>query len=480
MLSVLIAIRDVGAAIQVEELLGQVGVEARWDAAAAELAPGASTASTRADVVILGASELGSALPEVAEQWRALPNAPGVVAIGGADAREAAAAARCALLSVNATAATLRSAIDEAMRLRFASGLSWILCRRALGLPPGNGDVHEACALVAAARSVDLDVPRAALRWYPGHYVTDLGGIAALREARGLAIPEVEFAAHLGGTATLQRVLRAGPIDPASAARLIWVLASIGAIALSTAPHDTATPARRELTAVRDHLRGRGTRLERSTFFDVLEVTPAAEEAEIEHAYAQLAARYSPTVMAAYDLADLAALVQPTWDLIEKARAVLLDIAARGRYLDWLRERLPTLRTTWAIDAGPARQGEAAFGRGQRALGEGDPHRAMSDFAAACRAHPGHPEYETNLAWARYRVEVAAGKDRAATARLERQRVQALLAGVRPWPRALLAQALLCAADGDSDAARYHLVEALRVDPNMPAAQQLLARLSGR
>ena len=34
-------------------------------------------------MVILGASELGAALPEIADRWRALPNAPGVVAIGG-------------------------------------------------------------------------------------------------------------------------------------------------------------------------------------------------------------------------------------------------------------------------------------------------------------------------------------------------------------------------------------------------------------
>ena len=33
---------------------------------------------------------------------------------------------------------------------------------------------------------------------------------------------------------------------------------------------------------------------------------------------------------------------------------------------------------------------------------------------------------------------------------------------------------------GDSEAARWHLRDALTFDPNLPAAQQLLARLGGR
>lgn len=481
MVHVLIALRDVGAAIQIEERLVQAGVDARWDAAAADAAPGSIAGVDDVDVVILGATELGPQLAGVADAWRALPSAPGVCAIGGPEARALAAAARCSLLSVNATAATFRSAIDEAMRLRFAGGLSWPLARRALGQPARSGDVDEVSLLIDAARAMDLELARTALGWYAQHYVTDLGGVGALRAARALTIPEVEFAGRaLDGTLTLQRALRAGSLEPAAAARLVWILASTGAIALTEEPLDAATPARRELMAVRDHLRGRSARLEGSTFFDVLEVTPAADDADVERAYEQLAARYAPSVLGRHDLAGVAALVTPTWELIEKARAVLLDIAAKGRYLDWVRDRLPTLKTTWAIDAAPARQASDAFARGQRAMADGDPHRAMSEFAAACRAHRGHPEYETNLAWARYRVAVTGGKDRAETARVERAVAQSQLAGVRPWPRALLAMALLCAADGDSDAARFHLVEALRIDPHQPAAQQLLARLSAR
>jgi hypothetical protein len=212
---VLIALRDVGAAIQIEERLVQAGVDARWDTAAADAPPGSTAGTDEVDVVILGATELGPDLAPVADAWRALPGAPGVCAIGGPEARALAAAARCSLLSVNATAATFRSAIDEAMRLRFAGGLSWTLARRALGQPARSGDVDEVGLLINAARSMDLELARTALGWYAQHYVTDLGGIGALRAARALTIPEVEFAGRaLDGTLSLQRALRAGSLEP--------------------------------------------------------------------------------------------------------------------------------------------------------------------------------------------------------------------------------------------------------------------------
>ena len=168
------------------------------------------------------------------------------------------------------------------------------------------------------------------------------------------------------------------------------------------------------------------------------------------------------------------------WDLVEKARAVLVDHAARGRYHDWLRERIDDLRTVWAIDPSGVAAAAEAFARGQRALGEGDVHKAMSDLAMACRQFPGHPDYEANFAWARYRVQVASGRDRVEAAVAERKIIEDLLLGCRPWPRALVALALLCAAGNDADSARWHLHTALVIDPTVPAAAQLAQRLGMR
>jgi hypothetical protein len=185
-------------------------------------------------------------------------------------------------------------------------------------------------------------------------------------------------------------------------------------------------------------------------------------------------------LLATYDLAELATTIKPMWDLVEKARAVLVDLSARGRYHDWLRAKLPELRTTWAIDTKDALNAQEAYARGQKALGGGDVHRAMSELATACRYHSGHPDYESSLAWARYRVQVDSGRDRIEAAQAERKIVEEVLVGCRPWPRALVALSLLCAAGGDADSARWHLHVALAIDPTVPAAAQLAQRLGMR
>jgi hypothetical protein len=185
-------------------------------------------------------------------------------------------------------------------------------------------------------------------------------------------------------------------------------------------------------------------------------------------------------VLAGHDLATLATTVAPMWQLVEKARSVLVDHAQRGRYHDWLRQRIGTLRTVWAIEPARITAAAEAFARGQRALGEGDVHKAMSELAAACRGFPGQPEYEANLAWARYRVQIASGRERHEAATAERHTVEQLLLGCRPWPRALIALALLCVAASDADSARWYLHSALVVDPSLPAAVQLARRLGMR
>jgi hypothetical protein len=159
---------------------------------------------------------------------------------------------------------------------------------------------------------------------------------------------------------------------------------------------------------------------------------------------------------------------------------MIVDHAERGRYMDWMRAHLAEIHTVWGIPETQAKDAADAFARGQQSLGQGDAHRAMGDFARACRNHPGHPDYEANLCWVRFRLQVAAGKDQREVALAERKSVEEHLAGRRPWPRALVALALLCAAGGDAEAARWHLHIALQIDPNVPAAAQLAQRLGMR
>lgn len=477
MSAVLIALADVGPGVQLEELLNQAGAKARWDVSQADGPKG----GTIATVVLVDADHLGARLAEVTSLWRDLPSVPGVVAIGSsAIAREQAPRARVTLVAPTAKVSTIVTAIKEAGKLRLASGMRWPVLRAAAGLPPIAESREAWPPTLAAARAVDIEIPRSALRWHAAHYATPTERLDELRAERVLTVPELAAAAKIDGTLTVQSVVRAGPLDPQQMARFLWTLCSLDALDVTPEVRDVATVPRRALHDMRAHVRARSQRLERSTFYDVLEITPAAEYPEIEEAYRLVGMRFSPAVLGPYDLSDVAPLLAPMWDLVEKARAVLVDHAARGRYHDWLRQKLPELRTVWAIDPPQAVAAAAAFTRGQASLGAGDVHKAMGDLALACRQFPGHPEYEANLAWARYRVQVASGRDRIEAATTERRVVEELLLGCRPWPRALLALALLCAACGDADSARWHLHTALQVSPNLPAAAQLAQRLGMR
>ena len=474
MTRVVLALADVGLGIPTQEGLERLGRDVRWSPASA--AGPDATPGPAPDVVVVDADGDGAALAAAVAAWRALDPPPGVLALGMTPAAAVhATACRIPLCSPSASPVELAAAIDDAARMRLAAGLSPGLARRALGLP---GDAPLA-QVTAAARTVDVELARAALRWHALSYATATDVVAELRAGRALIVPELEALGHLSGTRTVQSVVRAGPMDPYATARLLWVLASLGAVVFSPAPLDLATPARRALADLRDHLRARAERLARATFYDVLEVSPAAEPDDVTRAVALLERRYGLDVTSGHDLGDCAALAAPCWDQVERARKVLADLGARGRYNDWLRDHWSEIRTSWAIDGAAAQAAAEAYARAQHALAAGDPHRALAEAAAAARAHPGHPEYEAGLAWARYRVEVIGGADPAAVARRERQAATAATLGTRAWPRALVALALLCVADRDPDSARWHLREVLAIDPRAPAARQLMARLGG-
>ena len=473
----LIALADVGPGLQLEEVLTQAGAQAKWDATQVD-GPQGTAAPT---VVLADADHLGTRLASVADAWRAHPAVPGVVAIGSsARAREQAPHARLTLLAPTASVATLVAAIREAAKMRLSSGIRWPVLRAAVNLPPAENTQEAWHLTIVAARNVDIDIPRAALRWHVGHYITGTDVLETIKSERMLSIPELDTVSSIDGTLTVQSQVKVGPLDPTQSARLFWTLASIGALVLTPEIKDLATPPRRALAELRTHLRARAVRLEKSTFYDVLEITPLAEYTDIENAYKLVGARFAPQMIGRFDLAELSGTIQPMWDLVEKARSVLVDHAGRGRYHDWLRQNLGKLKTVWAIEPSAVHAARDAFARGQKALGDGDVHRAMSELAMACRHAPGHPDYEANLAWARYRVQVGSGRDRAEAAQTERALVEGHLLGCRPWPRALVALALLCTAAGDPESARWHLRIALAVDPSVPAAAQLAQRLGMR
>ncbi len=476
-MNVLIAVADVGAGVQLEEALNHAGFAARWDGAQADGPRGAS----QQEVVLLDADHLGDRLCAVTDAWRDHLSVPGVVALGTSPvARTQAPQARVTLLAPSAQTTTIANAIREAAKLRLSTGMRWPVLRAALKLPPTENTAEAWPSVLLHARNADLEIARTALRWHAQHYVTTTATYDELKQERMLSVPELETTAHIDGTKTVQTHVKTGPLDPSATARLLWALTSMGALTMTPEVHDLGSAPRRALDEIRNHLRARTAWQARASYFDVLEISPLAEYPDIEAAYRLIGARYSPKALSRFDLAELVPLGKPIWELVEKARMTLVDDATRGRYMDWLRKNIGEINTVWAIDERAIRDAAESFARGQQVLASGDAHRAMSEFARACRNHPGHPDYEANLAWVRFRVQTAAGKDQREVALAERKSVEQHLAGRRPWPRALVALALLSAAAGDADAARWHLHIALQIDPNVPAAAQLAQRLGMR
>jgi len=475
--SVVLALDDVGLAVPLQELLEQGGHGVLWSPPLAD-GPEKLPRGQKVDVVVL-AERSGVPFDRGIEKWRAIEPPPGILAVVLGKSGEAAAKkARVPLVASTAQPAEIAGAVGRALALRWSGKLASGHARGALGLGTAMGDpVDDAARIVKAARQADLEIVREALRWYALHYVSTTDVVAQLRDVRALAIPEVDLVRSIDGARTMQTIINKAAIGQQAAARLVWSLACVGALQHGPEPIDMSSPERRAVTMARLHLRARAARSERATHYDVLEITPAAGIAEIEHACQMLAVRYAPERMERLDLGEAAALVAPLWKAIQKARAILSDPADRLRYNEALVAQRGKIQSTWTFGPNDRARAEEAFAKGQRALVAGEPFKAVSEMAAAARAHPDHPDYEASLAWARTRAEIARGKPKEPIVDTERKNAEAALAGRRPWPRALVALAMLCAADEDPDSAHWHLKEALACEPNLPVARQMLARL---
>ncbi|MBT8496406.1 MAG: hypothetical protein KJO07_25390 [Deltaproteobacteria bacterium] len=475
MSKVLLAIRDVGLAMPLQDALESGGHQVVWKAEAVD---GPIEGATSADVIVVSSSDAHD-LSSLVAQYRQLDPVPAVVAIGSGDDAATAREARTSFVDAAADPAELSAAIAHALKHRFAAGLSLALARGALSIEPLGSRSDQIVQVVRESRTADISLVQEALRWYPQHYVCATDLVPSLREARALQVPEIEICKLCDGSMTLQTLVRTKHLPPGPSAALIWALASVGAVTLTPEPPDPNSRRRRAVIMARRHLQARRDRLSASTYYDVLELPPSCEIDAIEGAFQLLATRYSPEALGNLDLAKLRELAEPVWNQILKARQALSDWATRGRYNDWLQEHFDSLTSEWATGDKNQERAEDFYARGQKALVEGDSHGAVSNFAGAARAYPGHPDYECSLLWARFRSDIERGHDRATRARELRAEAETFNVGRRPWPRALVALALLCAADGDSGAARWHAHEALTINPRLPAARRLWKRLGG-
>ena len=476
MSSIALALDDVGLAIRLQEVFEGAGYGVKWDAA---LAAGPKAGQPlKLDAVALSGDADEATLRRAVNAWRDSDPPPAIVVLGsGPAAEQAAQAANATFLHSGANAQAILAALASAIEYRHTVRMSPAYARAAMGIPRAVDDIQDTISIIRAARRVDIAIIRRALRTHVQDYVAAGPLIATLREYRALEIPEVEFVGKLSGAITVQTMINRGGMDQMTAGRLVWALTSIGAVSLTPEPMDVATPRRRAVVEMRRHLRARQLRLARATCYDVLEIPRGAGVEYVQHGYQSLAMRYSPDLLANLDLGDLTPLVKPMWEQVTKSHEVLCNGDARHYYDQMLASRPQDSLTPWSSGAVNPQEGEVHFRAGQKALVDGDAYRGVSEFAAACRNFSDHPDYEVSLSWARYRAAVARGTAREEVIGKERAAAEKMLEGRRPWPRAMVALALLCASDNDANAARWHLTEALRINPDLPAARQLLNRL---
>ncbi|RMH37003.1 MAG: hypothetical protein D6689_21485 [Deltaproteobacteria bacterium] len=474
--AVFLALDDLGLGIQWSDWLEAGGYDVAWSRTPAGPPPESLDRAPAA--VILGDAPNELSLEKFARSWRALEPPPAVLALArDAGAARAADAVRAVPLPVSAGAADVCALVRRAIDLRFAAELSQRFALHALGAA-GVDATDPVERIIHGARDAPLDIVREALRPRAFEYVSATARVDDLRAARLLDVPAIELALRLTGAITLATAIDSAA-DPARSARTLWALLCAGAARLTREPPDQTTHERRAVSRARHHIRERLQRLRRgrATYYDVLDVPPDATAAEIGDARARLALRFSPQRLRHLDLGDLAAAVEPLWQQVDKATARLSDASERARYNAWLLAKgvdVAARHRGQPIDRSGA---EAEFEAGQLALARGDVAKAVAFFAAAARKYPDHVDYESYLAWARYRADIDRGADRTATALRYRTEVEQLQSGRAPRPRALLALALLCAACRDDGAARWYLEEALAIDPAYEPALRLRARM---
>tara|TARA_R110002096_G_scaffold408076_1_gene607099 strand:+ start:14588 stop:16027 length:1440 start_codon:yes stop_codon:yes gene_type:complete len=470
--TIILSLADLGTAMPLQETLEQRGHHVTWDRDGADGPTGCATA---ADIVLLDAESASAT--EAAVAWRDNDPPPGVLMVGSStEAHARAMNARCHFVLNTATSEALEAELQAVLRMRFAGRMSSPYARAVLQLGVSIDPATDASRIVKGAREVDLEMVRECLRWHVHDYVTATDVVPKLREERALYVPEIEVCNLLDGTRTVQRLVSSSKGEMVG--RLLWGLISAGAAQCSKAPPDESTPSRKHVATMRRHIEARTKRLASASFYEVLEVTRHASPQMVDYAARTLAMRFSPERLAKVDLGDLGHLIAANWQQVLEARQTLMDPASRGRYNDALVANGNKQAYPWGLDVEDPSVSEEFFRRGQAALIAGEAFKAVSGIAGACRNHPDHPQYEAYLCWARFRADADKGGDRAQLASKERRIAEEFLLGRRPWPNALVALALLCAADADKDSARYHLKEALQIDPNLPVANQLLGRLS--
>ncbi|HET8542216.1 MAG TPA: DUF4388 domain-containing protein [Anaeromyxobacter sp.] len=320
----------------------------------------------------------------------------------------------------------------------------------------------------------------AALKAVMDAYPARTAEFQQLLPAAALSSSDLRLALALEGRAATREFLDARQKDLKEALSLVWFLSLIGAVAFHDEPaagDDVygKAPARRRKPLPPDRaeaLRQAALQILPGTYFHALGLDIAADAAEAQRAYQEVASRFHPDGFAEYDVGDLADLLGAVQDKVTAAYRVLSNDEKRRAYLSFL---VLKLELTGARKAGIDVDAEIALKRGERALLAHRNAEAVAALAAAVERNPKEPEYHAMLGFAELHDPVLPRTQRAAEARrCARKALQLQPDHVRAVAVLGLAEALA----GDLAEARKVVVAGLKAHPTSEVLKAVLHRLN--
>jgi CheY-like chemotaxis protein len=319
-----------------------------------------------------------------------------------------------------------------------------------------------------------------ALRAVMDAYPVRTAEFQQLLPAAALSSSDLRVALALEGRTTTREFLDARQKDLKEALSLVWFLSLVGAVsfhdepAAGDDPYGKA-PARRRKPLPTDRaeaLRQAALQILPGTYFHALGLDIAADAAEAERAYHEVARRFHPDGFAEYDVGDLADLLAAVQDKVTAAYRVLSNDEKRRAYLSFL---VLKLELTGARKSGIDVDAEIALKQGERALLLHRNAEAVAAVARAVERNPKEPEYHAMLGFAELHDPVLPPSQRAAEARRCARKALQL---DPEHARAVAVLALAEATAGDTAEARKVVVAGLRSHPDNEVLKAVLHRVN--